>query len=242
MAKKLTTEEFIQKAKQIHGDKYNYSKTTYMKSNQKITIICPEHGEFSQTPNCHLSGSGCPKCIKKATNKESFIEEAKKIHGDKYDYSKVIYVKSTERVCLICTEHGEFWQTPGNHLSGRGCFKCRGEKIWDKRGRTTNEDWILRAQKIHGNKYDYSKVNYIDNISKICIICPEHGEFWQKAYSHLSGCGCPKCNGGVKYTQEEFIKKAREIHGDKYDYSKVNYVNGHTEVCIICHKKNISVK
>lgn len=169
-------------------------------------------------------------------NTEKFIEKARKKHGDKYDYSKVEYINSKVRVCIICREHGEFWQTPNTHLQGCGCPECakktRKEKqIWD-----TNE-FLEKAIKVHGNKYDYSKVKYNGANKKVCIICPIHGEFWQKPSSHInSKQGCPKCYGNTKKTTIGFVEEARKIHGNKYDYSKVEYVNNHTKVCIICPK------
>ena len=111
----------------------------------------------------------------------NFIEKAKAVHGDKYDYSKVEYVKAKEKVCIICQEHGEFWQTPNNHLRGEGCPFCYGSK------KLTTEEFISKAKQIHGNKYDYSNVNYVNKYTKVCIICPEHGEFWQKPSNHLKG-------------------------------------------------------
>jgi predicted nucleic acid-binding Zn-ribbon protein len=134
-------------------------------------------------------------------------------------------------VCIICLEHGEFWQTPSDHLSGRGCPKCGGRLV------NNTEEFIQKAKEVHGDKYDYSKVEYVNSHAKVCIICPEHGEFWQSPNNHLNGKGCPKCiNPNHGLTTEEFIQKAREVHGDKYDYSKVEYKGGLTKVCIICPK------
>ena len=133
--RKLTTEEFIERAKKVHGDKYDYSKTEYANNYTKVCIICPEHGEFWQTPNCHLDGQGCPKCgikkrsVNKTLTTEEFIKKAMDIHGDKYDYSKVQYLNNRTKVCIICPEHGEFWQTPHNHLKGNGCPKCRNSHL-----------------------------------------------------------------------------------------------------------------
>lgn len=163
-----------------------------------------------------------------------FIERSEKIHNHKYDYSKVNYKNGNTKVCIICPEHGEFWQRPLHHLNGHGCPYCA-----DKVKLTVNE-FIKRAKKKHGNKYDYSKVDYIDSHTDVCIICPEHGEFWQKPYCHTSGNGCPKCARLARkenyktYTTEDFIKKAITIHGDKYDYSKVEYKNIKEKVIIIC--------
>ena len=233
-SKSSTTEEFVRKAKEIHGDKYDYSKVEYTKAQTKVCIICPEHGEFWQTPNGHLSGAGCPKCadiikkLKQVMPVEDFIKKAQEVHCYKYDYSKVEYVNSKTKVCIICPEHGEFWQAPSEHLSGKGCAKCAGHIPY------TVESWIQKANEIHKDKYDYSKVKYVNSSTPVCIICPEHGEFWQIPNGHLRGKGCPKCAGTKKLTIDDFITKARYIHSDKYDYSKVEYKNARTKVCIIC--------
>ena len=113
--------------------------------------------------------------MRKLTTYE-FIEKAKKVHGDKYDYSKVEYVNSRTKICIICPQHGEFWQTPNAHLMKEGCPKCKGENVSKVNRRTTNE-FIEKAKKVHGDKYDYSKVDYKNNSTKVCIICPIHGEF-----------------------------------------------------------------
>jgi very-short-patch-repair endonuclease len=243
----MTSNDFIKKAKEIHGNKYDYSKVEFVNTKTKVCIICPKHGEFWQIPYSHLKGFGCCKCghertnASKFSNSFDFIKKARKVHGDKYDYSKVDYSKSNEKICIICPEHGEFWQTPNKHLIGDGCPKCGHKNTWDKRGRITTEDFIERAKKVHGDKYDYSKVEYKGAKTKVCIICPIHGEFWQTPQLHLNGSGCWKCGFEKlsilkKYTTEDFIKKAKEIHGDRYDYSKVDYINSHTKVCIICPK------
>lgn len=202
--KRLTTNEFIEKAKNVHGDKYDYSKVEYKNAITKVCIICPKHGEFWQTPAEHLSGYGCKYCG--GTNKltiEQFIDKARKIHGDKYDYSKVEYINNKTKVCIICPKHGEFWQAPNYHLSGQGCKKCSDELNGLKK-RKTKEQFIEEAQKIHGKRYDYSKVEYLGNNKKVCIICPEHGEFWQTPYLHLKGNGCSKCS--VSLLENELIE------------------------------------
>ena len=239
---RLTTEQFIEKAKAIHGNKYDYSKVNYITNNIKVCIICPIHGEFLQTPRAHLEGKGCKKCANDAVGDrirlttEEFIEKAKKVHGDKYDYSKAdLLNRKNGKVCIICPTHGEFWQEVNGHLQGKGCRKC------SKRYTITTQEFIERAKQVHGNRYDYSKVNYIDTTHKVCIICPIHGEFWQKPNHHLNGQGCKQCyieeeKKKKSLTTKEFIERAKQIHGDKYDYSKVEYVNGETPVIIICPK------
>ena len=228
MRKKFTTEEFIQKARKVHGDKYDYSKTIYIKALDKTIIICPIHGKFLQAPHSHLRGDGCPKCggTGKFTT-EDFIQKAREVHGNKYDYSLIDYINSKLNIIIICPEHGEFKQTPNSHLDGQGCPKCYGLY-------KTTKDFIIEAKKIHGDKYDYSLVDYINATTKIIIICPKHGEFKQQPYSHLSKIGCPKCGGTGKFTTEEFIQKNKAIHGEKYDYSKTNYVSNNIKVIIIC--------
>ena len=231
MKKSKTTEQFVREANEIHHDKYDYSKVEYTNSKTKVCIICPEHGEFWQEANSHLNGSGCPKCAKiqhSYNNVELFINESVKLHGDKYDYSIVDFSRKNDRIEIICPIHGLFETTPHIHLLGCGCPKCAGI------AKLSNEEFIEKSKSIHGNKYDYDKVDYKNNRTKVCIICPEHGEFWQTPSSHLKGSGCPKCCSNFKLTKETFIKKAREIHGDKYDYSKVDYKNTKTKVCIIC--------
>ena len=189
----------------------------YVRSNVKVCIICPEHGEFWQTPNKHLSGCGCPKCgndkIRESLtlSREDFIKKACKIHGDKYDYSKVEYVNASTKVCIICPDHGEFWQTPDVHTQGYGCPKCGGVYV------PTTEEWITSARKVHGNNYNYSKVHYVNCMSKVCIICPEHGEFEQAPYAHLNGNGCPKCN--LSHLERSVMNYLNEV-GITYEYQK----------------------
>ena len=233
--KKSTTEDFIKKAKEIHGNKYDYSKVDYKNNSTKVCIICHEkdklgneHGEFWQTPANHLSGHGCPKCDGKGFTWGYYLKLCSLIHNNKYDYSKVNYINNTSKICIICPKHGEFWMTITNHLRGQGCPKCAGTK------KSSTKEFIEKARKVHGDKYDYSKVEYINNKTKVCIICPEHGEFWQTPNCHLSGDGCAKCSKKHKYTTEEWIEEAKKVHGNKYDYSKVNYINSQTKVCIIC--------
>lgn len=229
-------EEFIEKSQKIHGDKYDYSKVEYKNNKTKVCIICPEHGEFWQTPSDHTnSKSECPKCaeIKRANSRRKtfneFLIEARMTHGYRYDYSKVDYVRNDVPICIICPVHGEFWQTPDNHISQKqGCPKCGGTK------RLTQEEFVQRCREIHGDKYDYSKSVYKNMTTKVCIICPEHGEFWQSPLSHIHGKnGCKKCSR--QYMDTEFFKEiGNKVHNGKYDYSKVQYFGGLKKVCIIC--------
>jgi len=170
---------------------------------------------------------------RRKTTKE-FIIDAINIHGDRYDYSKVDYINKKKRVEIICLIHGSFWQAPMNHLYlKQGCNKC-GREVTSKKLKKTLIQFIEEANKIHDNKYDYSKVDYINNKTKIEIICLIHGSFLQRPDDHLNKNGCNKCRITYKLTNNTFIEKANKVHNNKYDYSKVNYINSQTKIEIIC--------
>lgn len=160
--------------------------------------------------------------------KEEFIEEANKIHNNKYDYLLTNYINNKTLIEISCPIHGIFNQTPKNHLKGHGCLKCSGkEKI-------TREKFTERANNIHNNKYEYDLTNYKHIRCIVDIICPQHGPFKQRGDAHLSGQGCSVCKGGVLLTKDNFIKRAKKIHGKEYNYSEVIYTNARTKVKIIC--------
>ena len=171
-------------------------------------------------------------------NLSDFIKKARNVHGDKYDYSKSLYLGSREKIEIICPLHGSFFQIPTNHLSGKGCKECSKIKII-KNQRSNTEEFISKARNIHGDKYDYSLVNYTNNHTQVEIICTEHGKFLQSPKDHLSGKGCSSCGkektkSRLMLSKDEFIKRANEVHGNKYDYSLVNYKDTRTKVEIIC--------
>lgn len=197
--KKLTTNEFILKAKLVHGDRYDYASTNYCGSKIHILIGCKLHGDFNQTPTRHLCGDGCPRCNGGVSKtQEEFIESSKNKHNDIYDYSLVKYVNSKTKVDVICKKHGIFNIKPNNHILGQGCYLCGIEN-----NTYTTQQFTEKAQKIHGNIYDYSLVAYKYNSVKIKIICQEHGIFEQTPHAHLSGRGCSKCK--IKSKGELFI-------------------------------------
>ena len=217
MLKTSTLNEFIEKANKVHGyGRYDYSKVEYKNNKTQICIICHNHNEpheFKPTPINHLNGSGCPLCarieqsLKQILTSDEFIEKANKKHGKgTYDYSKVKYVNCNTEVIIICHNHEEpyeFKQIPSKHLVGHGCPICGVQKRAKERMSSLSE-FIEKANKVHGEgTYDYSKSIYINNHSKLCIICHKHGEFWQTPNTHLRGSGCPKCN---KYKGEIAIR------------------------------------
>lgn len=179
MPRKLTQLEWIEKAKIVHNNKYDYNKVEYTGSNNKVIIICPIHGEFEQLARTHLYGQGCPKCGREAAaNKlrkstEEFIEQANKIHNNKYDYSKVEYVHTETKVTIICPEHGEFKQDPHNHLRGKGCPKCGNlnklKNFTISKGEKQISEWLIKnnisyKNEVRMNIYDIGvRIDFVIN-------------------------------------------------------------------------------
>ena len=227
--------------KEIHKAKYDYSKVEYVTIHTKVIIICPEHGEFEQTPNSHKRGSGCPNCgkVKAITSNTKtitkFISEANEVHNNLYSYNKAVYTNATTNINITCKEHGEFLQTPNNHLSGRGCPECSKSRDVTK----LRKEFLVKAHELHDRKYDYSKILYINSFTPVEITCQEHGVFLQSPSAHIQGSGCPKCGklqSALKntLTTAEFIEKSKKIHGDIYDYSKTKYERALKPVVIDC--------
>lgn len=148
---------------------------------------------------------------------EQFVTEAKKVHGDRYDYSEVEYVSTHVSVKIRCQQCGAFFlQEPSSHLAGHGCPKCSKKQTHK---RVNLDMFIARARKVHGDKYDYSRTDYQDMHSKVLVICPRHGEFYQRAQAHLLGCGCPLC----KYDAHmDRIKKMMQQNEQKQDSNDIS--------------------
>ena len=211
---KYTTEEFIEKAKEVHGNKFNYDFIVLTNLENKIKIDCDKHGLIEIKAGNHLRGAGCRKCsnknngIKQRKSIEKFIEESSLKHKDKYDYSKVNYVNNKTQVEIICPSHGSFFQKPNDHLQGKGCLKCYNT-IRHTIIVHTYDKFIEKANKIHNNLYDYSNINYVNNRVKININCNIHGMFSQSPNNHLKGAGCPKCKSIISKPEievQDFIK------------------------------------
>lgn len=182
--------ELLMKFKDVHGSLYDYSRAEYKGVAKKIEIICSQHGSFWQTPKNHQLGQGCPSCC--GTHKKSLetvVQEFKKTHGQKYDYSKVTYVNTDTPVEIVCAEHGSFWQKPTDHKRGRGCKQCGYASM-----RTPHIQLLERFNAVHNNWYDYNIDKPISNSAMVTIKCPIHEWFEQRVDHHLSGQGCPECN------------------------------------------------
>ena len=243
MPRQLTTSEFISKAQAIHHNKYEYAKATYIGRAVKLTITCPVHGDYTQSPNLHLRGSGCTKCSyeKKAIDKRKsnydVINEFNAVHGEIYDYSEMVYVNTDTPITIICDTHGIFTTTPHRHIHSRvGCQKCNTSQ----HPLTIKVvDFKHRASTLHEFKYDYSLITYRNSKDLITIICPKHGEFVQTCSSHLYGAGCKQCSIEQRaHKQSMGIKRFVELstitHCNKYGYNDVQYHNNRTNVNISC--------
>jgi len=224
---KFTTKTFIQKAIEVHGNKYDYSKVNYITSKDDVDIICPKHGSFSQRANNHLLGNGCKKCnqiipITQKTTTDEFIQKAKKTHGDRYNYSLVKYIGSKKEIKIKCKNNHIFSQRADSHLKGHGCKYCTNNF------QKNTKLFIEKAKEIHGDLYDYSLVDYKYASMKVKIICKKHGVFETRANNHLSlKRGCPNCR---KSRNEDLISKLltdnnikfkpqKTFEGCKYKYS-----------------------
>lgn len=236
MCKRKTTEEFIEDAIKVHGDRCDYSLVEYVNWKTKVKVICNLcKNIFEISPNNHTRGRGCRRCgIKRRVEAscmeiDEFISRAKIKHNNKYDYSKVEYINSRTNVTIVCPIHSNFKQSPSNHLSGQGCHKC-GRKTSAEKTSLTNEIFIERSNIKHNNFYDYSKVNYTNGKTKIFIGCPIHKEYFeQEANSHINGTGCPKCALEISsYRRSHYIKLAEtstlyliKIYNDKESFYKI---------------------
>lgn len=203
---KLTTEDFIKKAKLVHNNLYDYSKVEYKGTYEKIIIIDPDYGEFWQTPSNHLSGCGCPKRSSanlriKFSKRDRFIKQANIVHNNLYDYSKVEYINNCTKVCIIDPDYGEFWQRPNNHLRGIGSPERKTLTIKDRRQQKYSKKFIEEANIVHNNFYDYSKTVYVDNRTDIIVTDPEYGDFITKPFLHKNGSVHPKRQ---KYNTHEY--------------------------------------
>lgn len=303
---KRSREQFILEARQVHGWKYDYSKVEYVNNNTKVCIVCPEHGEFWQTPHNHLAKHGCRECSNKATSdrnslsKHEFLSRANQIHNNRFIYTNIdTYKNKSSIIEFTDTLTGKkYKQVASSHLDGHTPFG----KTWDTRRERFNENFLTKIHEKYDGIYDLSKIKYVNNKTKICVVCKQHGEFYVHPETFLNGkTKCPKCrkidnenynlsiecvtkklekydnivevlsvsknnknilvtyrcsndgiqtcslnyllrngckkckeNNKAKKIVDNFIEKARKIHGNKYDYSKVEYSSGKSKVCIIC--------
>lgn len=231
MPAKLTTTQFVEKAKVIHGDKYDYSDTEYLGNSKKVAVVCRVHGAFYPLANDHLSKkAGCPACAGvKRLNQQDFIARSKSVHGNVYDYSETVYKNFNSPLTLTCDQGHRFNQLASSHLNGFGCPHCAGL------ARKTTEQFVTEAKAKFGGKFDYSKVEYVNTRTPVVIVCPIKGEFKMQPIQHLSSnTGYTSEIYNAPSTLDEFVCKAKEVHGDRYDYSKSAYQSNKNPVEIVC--------
>lgn len=234
---RVSKEEFIKKAIEKFGNNCDYTNINFVNMHTKISIKCNLCGKyFEVTPTAFLIKTRKHSCVcqyeRYIPTTEGVIKKLSEIYGDKYDYSYVNYINSNIRIKLYCKIHNRFFEQLIHHLlNGYGCRKC-GQNYT-----LTVSEFIEMASKVHNNKYNYEKVDFKwMTKEKITIICPIHGEFQQVPLTHIKGMGCGKCANNLTSNTEEFIAKAKLIHGDEFDYSSVNYEQAHKKITIICKK------
>lgn len=209
MPRRISKQVFLERASKVASSNMDdLDKTEYVSMSKKAAMLCKTHGIYYCRPSDYLNGHRCPKCSNVAHgSNESFIEKARKVHCGKYSYLKVSYTNSKTKVIITCPIHGDFEQRPNDHLNGYGCPMCakRGRSL---NGKLTTDEFIERARKIHGDRYDYSKVVYCNAKKEVVITCKTHGDFMQVPNNHLNGANCPKCSKIVQRS-----KMAASVYG-----------------------------
>lgn len=238
----MTTEEFIDKSAILHGNKYDYSDTCYIKVSEKIIINCYKHGPFRQLPYSHLRGVGCSKCgfadrLHKRLTSSVFFDRCSQKHKNKYDYSRSSFKTISENIDIICPNHGLFTIIAKKHLKGVECPTCKCDEKNNQ-----FDDFVLKANIFHNGKYNYSSSLFKNKYTDIDIICPVHGNFRQPPFRHLKS-GCKLCGDALRISKntisvDEFIRRARGIHGSDYIYDNTNYINSSVKIYIRCSKCN----
>lgn len=240
--RRKTHEEFLEEFKQARGTDFKTDKILYKNTSTKITVICKKcNHEFQALPgNLVGKNSKCPKCSllkskQPRVGKEEFLKRVKLIHGNKYGYERLTFGDHKEKEKIYCRSCRKYFlQTRAKHLRGQGCKVCG-----NARNKNTLEDFIKRAVKIHGDKYDYKDVIYNRTDEKVTIHCPVHGKFEQTPHSHLKGVGCYDCGRVIAYNKirkasVDFFKEAKEFHKGKYDYSISKYLGSMKKIEYIC--------
>jgi hypothetical protein len=219
-----TTEEFIANAQTTHGDKYGYTKSIYTRAQHKLTITCPTHGDFRQLAYSHTQGQGCPKCIGRGLSTENVIERFRTVHGDRYDYSKTVYVSDSKPITIICSIHGEFAQTPNNHRRGTNCPWCKLQS----KGEVLVERWLTANKIDHIQQYKFEDCKYKRKMPF---------DFYLPNYNILI-----EYNGQQHYEFVQYIHKSYErfIEQQERDIIKSQYAIDHNILLLTISYKDIN--
>ncbi len=231
-------DKFIKKANLVHNGKFTYEKVKYVNSTTPVIITCPIHGDYYQRPEAHLNRvHACIKCYnenRKKMDLVEFIRIANELHKFSYTYNKSQLITLDDKICVTCPTHGDFYPIAGHHIrrSGgkapNGCSKCASDKK-----RITLDEFILKSNITHNNKYDYTKTILTKSSDMVTIICPIHGEFIQDASNHMHSRGCRLCNSNPMDT-DKFKELANKKHGNRYSYDKTIYIGNKKKLIIEC--------
>lgn len=248
--KSLSTrwQKFLDQVNEKFQSRFDYSQSNYVNAHTPISITCPDHGPFEMIPWVHsASTTGCPSCSQqKFTNsrrfdKQAYIRRCEAMHGNKFNYDLIEYNNMKSILNIQCPIHGQFQIRAWLHLKSKhGCTACGHEAI-GKAHSSSKEQFITKAIHVHGDKFDYSKVEMNNNSNKVTIVCPKHGEFKQGAQGHLGGTSCPKCSSSkgedsirvfleankVKYITQHKFPDCKRIRCLKFDF----YLPDH-HICI----------
>ena len=234
----MTQEGFILRATKVHGGKYDYSKVVYVNSQKPVIVVCPSHGEFSQSANAHLTGRGCRKCFSESVgekcklSQEEFVSRLKALNTG-YGVDLVRYNGMGKPVTLVCKDHGHFSAIAGNVLYNKsGCPKCAREAV-GRKSRKSLDYYVEKSRTVHGDRFEYLGVEYRDSAAYLRVLCSDHGEFLQLAQDHIKGVGCAKCAVDI-YDHLSFLSMSTRVHGSRYDYSQTAYSGALSKVTIVC--------
>lgn len=227
--KRMSTEAYKDKFISKFGSKYDLSKVEYLGNKVPVTIICPEHGEFSRAPkNMVNSNTACLECAGGRMSRNSVETALREMWGDRWDFSGTVFTTASGYFSAVCPEHGEFRQLTSKALSGTvGCDICSGRRI-------DLNSFLSSSANLWGDRWDYSLVEFHDVRTEVTIICPSHGKFKQKPSLHLRGnVGCSRCSR-QGMSSEEFVAEAKEVWGERWDFSKVEYQGAFQKVTVSC--------
>lgn len=235
----MTFAEFVTEANSLHAGAYVYNASSWSSVSGSVSYTCPRHGPITQVVRDHLDKGGCRHCgwlrggVAKRMSLQVFVQRARAVHGDAYEYLHGMGTGKRRRMTITCPRHGEFIQARDDHLGGNGCHECASHV------RRTGERFVADAIAVHGSRFTYPRTNFVNTMKKVIVTCPVHGDFSINASSLLQGRGCMGCAGLARKTTSEFISEAVSRFGDRYDYSKVDYVNKNTKVSIFCRKHGV---
>lgn len=253
--KTLTTEQWIMKARSVHGDRYDYSKAVYKSARTKLIVTCKEHGDFEIDPSNHIHlKRGCKICSggtfinadnsKKRLTQTQFLQKANNVAPVNLDFSKSVFHDTRTKVIVTCKIHGDFEILPSNLFQGANCRRCAQTQAGSKR-RVDKKEILNRIKSKFGNLYEVDKNSVSKVTSPIRLNCKTHGWFEGLINNLINSSGCPHCknaktaiirNKKLKLSRDEIIERFESIHGDTYSYRSARPDGINSIVKIHCAK------